>query len=652
MQNHFNLSRRRFLMGTVSTTVLSTLSPRLAIGAEKAAGSSTRLNSKIYGHDAYPVYFRKATPLSAPRVRFAGFKPSVLLLKKGSIRREGALPLPCDIIYERDVALSMRDGTKIYTDIFRPVGEGKFPAIVNWSPYGKIIGGQWLDDVKGRSGVPLSSVSELQKFEAADPAFWCNQGYVVLNPDPRGAYKSEGNISYWGRQLAEDGYDFIEWAARQKWCSGKVALSGNSWLAVSQWFIAAEQPPHLAAIAPWEGFTDHFRDTGNRGGIPSPAFSENIIAGFGGENLVEDQPRMIVEQQTMTPYWQDKIARLERITVPAYVVASYTNPVHTRGTFDGFRHMASPEKWLRVNNTNEWQDYYTPKYCEELLAFFDYYLKGKQNGWNKTPRVRIAVLDDGGEDIVDRVEESFPPKSTEYRPLYLAQNGQLAAQAGKQTLQTAYDAQTGKLELYHEFTEDTELTGYMKLKLWVEAKGADDMELSVSVEKRDANNQPYQRLLGEGMMGAASATGLLRVSQRALDKKRSTAIEPYHLHTHEQRLQAGEIVPVEIGIWPMAMLYHKGQRLVLTIKPHKPTPTQMDIGFGTAKIEIPADGGTFMPDQKPAMLTLGGSRELDPLVISQRVTTPESRNKGTHIVHFGGQYDSHLLVSVNKGRYA
>ena len=75
----------------------------------------------------------------------------------------------------------------------------------------------WLrldDDRSGnRFNVPLSAVSELQRFEGADPAYWVAQGYIVLSPEPRGVGRSEGNIRYWGRQLAEDGYDFIESAA-------------------------------------------------------------------------------------------------------------------------------------------------------------------------------------------------------------------------------------------------------------------------------------------------------------------------------------------------------------------------------------------------------------------------------------------------------
>ena len=604
---------------------------------------------RIYGDPAYPVAYRRALPLEAPRARFPGFKPGQTLLKKGTIRREGAKPLPCDIIRERDVPLKLRDGTTIYTDVFRPAAEGKYPAIVAWSPYGKDIGGQWLDDITHRSGVPLEWVSEFQKFEGPDPAFWCDKGYVVLNPDARGAGYSEGDITYWGRQLAEDGYDFIEWAARQPWCSGKVALSGNSWLAVSQWFIAAERPTSLAAIAPWEGFTDHFRQTGNRGGIPAPAFPEAIIVTLAGKNRVEDQPLMIQREQLITPYWQDKAARLEHIEIPAYVVASYTNPAHTFGSFDGFRRLSSKAKWLRVNNTNEWLDYYTPKYAAELLAFFDRYLKGIDNGWENTPAVRICVLDPGGEDVVDRVAHAWPvPAKSE--ALYLTADKRLTTKPAGAAGQLSYAVgPEAKLEFTHVVAEPTELIGYMKLKLWVEADGADDMELAVTVEKRAADGSVAMANLGEGAHGAITANGLLRVSQRALDPKRSTPNEPYLLHTKEEKLRPGQIVPVEIGIWPMALRFRAGERLVLTVSAHRPLTTKFDMAFGAAPIEIAADGGSFLPGQPSKLIKLGGPPNSSPAFVdAQRSPEPVNRNRGRHVFHLGGEYDSHLLAPFVK----
>jgi uncharacterized protein len=622
------------LAGNVFATQTDKVSPNIEV-----------MPYKIYGQNDYKVPFRKAMPLTAPRARYTGFSPKTVTLKKWSIRREGAMPLPCDMVLEKDVALTLRDGTKIYTDVFRPTEKGKYPSLVAWSPYGKTIGGQWLDDLHGRSGVPLDKVSELQKFEGPDPAFWVCNGYAVLNPDARGAYESEGNITYWGRQLAEDGYDFVEWTAKQDWSNGKIGLSGNSWLAVSQWFIAAEQPPHLAAIAPWEGFTDHFRDTGNRGGIPAPQFPEMIIQTFAGNNLIEDQPRMIVKEQTMTPYWEDKKAKLQNVNVPAYVVASYTNAAHTHGSFDGFRNIASKEKWLRVNNTNEWEDYYTPKYSHDLLKFFDHYLKGIDNGWEDTPKVRLSVLDTAGEDIVDRTENEWPLARTHFKKLYLNSGSKLTDVENGTPQKLSYSVSgKGETEFTYVFDKETELTGYMSLHMWVEALGSDDMELSVKVEKLGTDGKPASRLLGEGVHAPVSATGLLRVSQRELDPKRSTESEPYLTHTHEELLKKGQIVPIDIGIWPMGMKYHAGEQLKLTVSAYKPMPV-IDIGFGAAKIAIPNEKETFMPGEKVSFAELGGTPDTSPKFVKQQeVIIPQSRNKGTHLIHFGGRFDSYLVI--------
>ena len=438
-------------------------------------------------HDAQgremKVPLRKALPVDAPRVRYPGFNPDTLILKAGSVRREGAMPLPCDILLERDVPIRLRDGVTIYADVFRPVGDEACPALLAWSPYGKEIGGQMLDDVPMRSGVPLSATSGLEKFEGPDPAYWVAHGYAIVNPDKRGAYMSEGNLLYWGHEDALDGCDVIDWIASQKWSNGKVGMTGNSWLTVSQWFIAAERPEHLAAIAPWEGFCDHYRESGTRGGIPAPEFPEMIAETFASAHgMLEDQPRMIVERPFMCDYWEDKAAKVENIEIPAYVVASYTNAVHTHGTFAGYRRMASKEKWLRVHNTQEWFDYYTPENVEDLRRFFDHYLKGIDNGWENTPKVRLSVLKPGGQDIVGREENEFPLARTEYRKLYLsATDSTLLATLPTDTATNTYlsTADNAKITYRYRMEQPTEITGYMKLHLWVSAPDNDDMDLAV-----------------------------------------------------------------------------------------------------------------------------------------------------------------------------
>ena len=587
------------------------------------------------------VALRKALPVSAERVRYPGFKQETLVLKAGSIRREGAKPLSCDILLERDVPIRLRDGVTIYADVFRPVGNDVCPAILAWSPYGKEIGGQMLDDVPLRSGVPLDATSGLEKFEGPDPAYWVAHGYAVVNPDKRGAYMSEGNLLYWGHEDALDGCDVIEWIASQKWCNGKVGMSGNSWLTVSQWFIAAERPEHLAAIAPWEGFCDHYRESGTRGGIPTPEFPEMIAETFASAHgMLEDQPRMIVEKPFLCDYWLDKAARVENIDIPAYVVASYTNSVHTHGTFAGYRRMASKEKWLRVHNTNEWFDYYTPENVDDLRRFFDHYLKGMDNGWEKTPKVRLSVLNPGGRDIVGRAEDEFPLARTVYRKLYLsAADSTLQASLPQQEITDIYQsaAKDNKVTYRYRMDKPTEITGYMKLHLWVSAPDHDDMDLAVRVEKLSKDGQPLPDRAGNRIV----ATGQLRVSMRQLDTLRTTEAEPYYTFTGEQKLKPGEIVPVEIEIWPMGLFFEKGEILQLTVGAYQ--PEKAAIPFGSAKITVPEEGFTYMPGQPVKMITLGGDATecADP---SEVVTSPATHNVGRHCIYTGGRYDSYLYI--------
>lgn len=530
----------------------------------------------------------------------------------------------------------------IYTDIFRPVNSDKpCPAILAWSPYGKEIGGQMLDDVPMRSGVPANATSGLEKFEGPDPAYWVEHGYAIVNPDKRGAYMSEGNLLYWGHEDALDGCDVIEWIASQKWCNGKVGMSGNSWLTVSQWFIAAERPKHLVAIAPWEGFCDHYRESGTRGGIPTPEFPEMIAETFSSAHgLLEDQPRMIVEKPFMCDYWEDKAARVENIQIPAYVVASYTNSVHTHGTFAGYRRLASKEKWLRVHNTNEWYDYYTPENVEDLRRFFDHYLKGIDNGWEKTPKVRLSVLNPGGEDIVNRVENEFPLARTQYKKLYLsAADSSLQTTLPQKEAISSYDSESNAHQVTYRsrMDKDTEITGYMKLHLWVSAPDHDDMDLAVSVEKLSAEGKPLPDRTGN----AIKATGFMRVSMRQLDAQKSTESEPYYTFTSEQKLKKGEIVPVEIEIWPMGLLFKKGEMLQLTIGAY--TPANASIPFGSAKITIPEQGFTYMPGQNIKTITIGGNETecADP---EEVVTSPATHNAGKHCIYTGGKYDSFLYI--------
>jgi predicted acyl esterase len=519
--------------------------------------------------------------------------------------------------------------------------------VVAWSPYGKELGGQLLDDLPNRSGVPEGSLSGLNKFEGPDPALWVANGYVVLNPDTRGAYQSSGNLVFWGRQLAEDGYDFIEWAAAQDWSNGRIGLAGTSWLAISQWFIAAERPPHLAAIAPWEGLSDPMREVLLRGGIPMLDLPELIVQTLAGEHLVEDVVRMVMTEQDDTLYWQDKCARLEQVEVPAYVVASYDHFLHTLGTLEAFRRIASRDKWLRIHNTQEWPDFYDPRWSAELLAFFDHYLKGEANDWPKTPRVRIAVLDPGDEDELCRAVDAWPPAGYAHERLYLTADGALSAQAPAAETSIRYAARSGPPPCFRaRFDARAELIGYLKLKLWVEADGADDMDLVVVVEKLDSEGRPIARSNGTGQVKPLQAFGFQRASRRRLDPRRSTESQPVLLLQGEERLAPGQVVPLEIAIWPTGLTLHAGEMLQVMVAPFHAQP--LALPFGSARTSIPVEGFTYRPGAEVELMTLGGDVSTSPRWSRDQAVVDAARDAGTHILHLGGRYDSHLLVPLRR----
>ena len=209
------------------------------------------------------------------------------------------------IICEQDIPVTLRDGTIIYTDIYRPIGHTNIPAIISWSYFGKRPGDGF--DEWQIMGVPPGTVSRMTKFESPDPAYWCRHGYAVANADPRGVGHSQGDINMFGAQDGRDGYDFVEWLATQYWCNGKVGMSGNSGVAMTQWRIAAEKPPHLVCIAPWEGTGDLYRESLYEGGIPALGFSDFIVGSLTGPGYVDDNVEMAKKYPFMNAYWADKI---------------------------------------------------------------------------------------------------------------------------------------------------------------------------------------------------------------------------------------------------------------------------------------------------------------------------------------------------------
>lgn len=509
----------------------------------------------------------------------------------------------------QDVEVVMRDGCKIYCDLYLPTYRPEpIPVIVSWSWFGKRPGdgmSEWQI-----MGVPPSTVSKLAKFESADPAYWCYHGYAVANVDVRGAGHSEGNVHMFTHQDREDGYDFVEWVAQQDWCNGKVGMTGNSGVAMHQWGIAAECPPHLACIAPWECTTDLFADSLYEGGIPALSFNEFIAAQVTGTGGVDDQVAMARKYPFRNGYWNDKVADFSKVRIPVYQTAGWSH-FHLPGSSRAYIQCRSRLKWFRAHREFEWPDTYNPENLEDLRRFYDRYLKNIHNGWEMTPKVRLDVMDVYDQDYqVKRPENEWPLKRTQYKKLYLdAQNMTMYDEPVATESSVSYDANTEEVNFDMTFNEDTELTGYMWLHLWVEADGHDDMDMFINIQKADSQGNWLPWLtLNEPHPGQ---WGKMRVSRRALDPKKTKEKinNPVQSQLKEEKLKPGEIVPVDIAIVPSSRIWHKGQKL---------------------RIQI---AGRYIREGW-----------FEPL-------SWDTDNKGRHIIHTGGKYDSWLRVPVIPPKY-
>lgn len=150
-----------------------------------------------------------------------------------------------DIKVERNVAIPMRDGTILRADIFRPEPEGDYPVLLTRTPYNKSMGNLaygWLQPIRPAS-----------------------EGYVVVVQDVRGRFESDGKFHPFHQEI-DDGFDTVEWCARQPWSNGRVGMYGISYLGATQWLAAASQAPNLQCIFPGLTASDYYDGWSYRGG--------------------------------------------------------------------------------------------------------------------------------------------------------------------------------------------------------------------------------------------------------------------------------------------------------------------------------------------------------------------------------------------------
>lgn len=180
------------------------------------------------------------------------------------------------LVFDKDVPVPMSDGTILRANLFRPDAEGRFPVVMAKGAYGKDV--HFRDGYRAqwdRLKVTYPGLDEggttgrFLRWETVDPERWVPEGYAVITVQSRGSGKSPGYLDTYSPTETRDYAEAIEWAGVQPWSNGKVGLLGVSYFATKQWQVAALQPRHLAAIIPWEGCCDFYREWGRHGGMRS-----------------------------------------------------------------------------------------------------------------------------------------------------------------------------------------------------------------------------------------------------------------------------------------------------------------------------------------------------------------------------------------------
>jgi hypothetical protein len=349
-----------------------------------------------------------------------------------------------EIKEERGIGVPMRDGIELSTDIYRPDAKGRFPVILVRTPYKK-------------------EMAELQAH------YYTRRGYVVAVQDCRGRFASAGTWEPFVNE-PKDGYDAIEWLAKQPWSNGKVGMIGASYLGWVQWWAASQRPPHLVTIIPNVSPPDPFYNvpyeygvyfmlmaivwadileteaTGDLSGaamyeigkrkyrklLRSLPVIELDKAVLGKEN---PHWRQWIEHPVNDSYWERAsfLHRLKDVRIPVFHqsgwfdgdgigsklnylrMASHGHP-HQKLVLGPWGHIAQAHR--RIGDRD-----FGPNAIVDLqrdyLRWFDYWLKGVDNGIIKEPLVSIFVM--GTNKWLHG--DVYPLPSTRFEKWYLGSGG-------------------------------------------------------------------------------------------------------------------------------------------------------------------------------------------------------------------------------------
>ena len=362
-----------------------------------------------------------------------------------------------DILLDNRVPIPMRDGVSLYADVYRPVGNERYPVIVSRTPY------------------------STERFPSAYEAgvYFSRRGYVYVFQDVRGRHESDGR---WEPFFDDerDGYDTVEWAASQPWSNGKVGMQGGSYLGQNQWRAAQAAPPSLVTIFPSVASTSIYHDWITLNGAWRLSFNfgwgpvrqESRIMQNTGAHTVDglhaihyDEVQRHLPLNTMqqlvgrrAKFYDDWLANPDynaywkplnveetfaKVAVPVHTFGGWFD-IFSQGTLRGYVGMSqkgSTERIRRGSNIvmGAWGHGSTQKtgdidfgpaaHVNEQalqLRWYDYWLKGIDNGLAAEPPVKLFVM--GRNEWV--LENEYPLARTEYRPFYFASGGKANSDSG------------------------------------------------------------------------------------------------------------------------------------------------------------------------------------------------------------------------------
>lgn len=498
---------------------------------------------------------------------------------------------------DSDLFVTMSDGVRVALRVYRPDAPGHYPALFAASPY------RYDNDDVPETGAFL--------WHEIGPLRWyVEQGYAYVRLDIRGTGRSGGDYNFYDRRERRDLHEVIEWIAAQSWSNGRVGGFGQSYYARAQWCMAAERPPHLTCIAPYDGHTDLFGGWCYQGGIPSAFMStwwnsivrpinQNPANGAPPRAIACDLPWIISQHPSFDDFWREREIEdaLTRVDIPVYSIGVWAKrDLHLNGNIIGYQKVRGPKK-LRLSGAPSpgaaHKEFASQQFHETvLLPFYDHYLKGLDTPYLKRPAVEYAVR--GGDALATAAE--WPPQHMRYEAWYLGaersgsvrslNDGSLSQTAGSADGATSYRQPDASWTIGHvamtpqgpdpvarvlTFTsaplpEDVIIAGPAELVLYLSAdRGDTDVIVRLSEQAAQDSKTADTKAAQAQPASTLVTKGWLRASHRAVDAEASRPGTPVLTHADPAPLQPGEVYELRIPLMPAAYRFRAGSRIRLEI---------------------------------------------------------------------------------------